>query len=195
MRATMCTGSRPKRVKRGGVVVRLESMDDSDGVDVSAGVSVGVTAEGFAVFYRESRAELVRALVLAVGDRELGREAADEGFARALERWSEVSGYSNPQGWVYRVGLNWARSKLRRGRFEVSGVVVERPYRDRIPEPELLEAVEELPYAYRAVVVARFLLDWSIEDTAAALGVPEGTVKTRQHRALRRLRKKLEARG
>lgn len=147
--------------------------------------------EGFDDFYRRHRVEVVRALVLAVGDRDLGREAADEAFTRAMERWADVSEYTNPVGWVYRVGLNWARSRLRR-RFESPGWLAEPSYRHRLPEPELLEAVQALPLSYRAVVVARFFLDWSIEDTAAALRIPEGTVKTRQHRALKRLREQLE---
>ncbi len=37
-----------------------------------------------------------------------------------------------------------------------------------------------------------FFLDWSIEATAEALSIPEGTVKTHQHRAVERLRKRLE---
>lgn len=162
-------------------------MDDS-----TATSQPGLRAEGFSDFYRASRTEMARALVLAVGNRDLGREAADEAFTRAMERWSDVSGYANPQGWVYRVGLNWARSRQRRRRFESPGLITEPSYRQRIPEPELMEAVEELPLTYRAVVVARFFLDWSIEGTAAALDLPEGTVKTRQHRALKRLRKQLE---
>jgi DNA-directed RNA polymerase specialized sigma24 family protein len=41
------------------------------------------------------------------------------------------------------------------------------------------------------VVVCRLLLDWSVEETAAALGVRPGTVKSRLHHSLRRLENKL----
>lgn len=147
--------------------------------------------QAFEVFYRDCREEMARALVLAVGNRDLGLEATDEAFARALERWSDVGNYENPRGWVYRVGLNWARSKLRRRSFALDGIFAGSVYLDDLPEPELLAAVEQLSYKYRSVVVARFFLDWSIEQTADALGIPEGTVKTRQSRALERLRKRL----
>lgn len=76
----------------------------------------------FEVFYRACREEMVRALVLTVGHRDLGLEATDEAFARALERWADVGGYKNPEGWVYRVGVNWARSKLRRRSFTTGGM-------------------------------------------------------------------------
>lgn len=145
----------------------------------------------FDEFYRACREEMVRALVLAVGHSDLGLEAADEAFARALERWAEVSGYENPEGWVYRVGVNWARSRLRRRTFTLEGMLAESVHRDDLPEPELLTAVEQLPLKYRSVIVARFFLDWSIEQTAEALGTPVGTVKTRQSRALSRLRRRL----
>ena len=56
-------------------------------------------------FFVRHHAEMVRALSLTLGDVEFGRDAAAEGFARALQRWSTVSTYENPAGWVYRVGL------------------------------------------------------------------------------------------
>lgn len=142
-------------------------------------------------FYRAHREELVRALVLTVGHRELGREAADEAFARALERWSDVCGYANPEGWVYRVGVNWARSTVRRRTFTLHGLFADSVHLDDLPDPELLTAVEDLPIKYRSVIVARFFLDWTIEQTATALLIPQGTVKTRQSRALSRLRRRL----
>jgi DNA-directed RNA polymerase specialized sigma24 family protein len=146
-------------------------------------------------FYRACREEIVRALVLMVGHRDLGLEAADEAFARALERWADVSGYANPEGWVYRVGANWARSKLRRRTFILDGLFGDSVYIDDLPEPELLTAVEHLPIKYRSVIVARFFLDWSVQQTAEALNLPEGTVKTRQARALSRLRRRLGERN
>lgn len=144
-------------------------------------------------FYRSSREAITRALVLALGDRDLGLEAADEAFARALERWDEVGTYRNPEGWVYRVGLNWARSKLRRKSFSLQHLFTDSVHRDDLPDPELLAEVERLSIKYREVVVARFFLDWTIEQTARALDIPEGTVKTRQSRAVDRLRQRLGA--
>ena len=63
-------------------------------------------------FYREHREVVVRALALTLSSSELGRDAASEGFTRAYERWAEVATYNNPPGWVYRVGYNWAISRL-----------------------------------------------------------------------------------
>lgn len=56
---------------------------------------------------------------------------------------------------------------------------------------ELLAAVSALPDRYRLVVTCRYLLDLDEAETATLLGWPRGTVKSRSHRALRRLRKEL----
>lgn len=164
-------------------------MNESDPVPAKR-ASLSSDTDGFAAFYRACRTDVARALILAIGDRDLGSEAADEALARALERWADVKDYENPEGWVFRVGLNWARSRLRR-RSVPTALLDEGHHVDELPEPELLEAVEQLPFDHRSVVVARFFLDWSIQETAAALDLPEGTVKSRQVRALKRLHKKL----
>jgi RNA polymerase sigma factor (sigma-70 family) len=60
---------------------------------------------------------------------------------------------------------------------------------------ELLAAVTRLPERDRLVVGARFFLELNEAETAAALGVRKGTVKSRLSRALERLRKEIEADG
>ena len=52
-------------------------------------------------------------------------------------------------------------------------------------------AVDEMPQAFRAVFVLRAMEELSTAETAACLGIPEDTVKTRFHRAKRNLRKQL----
>jgi RNA polymerase sigma factor (sigma-70 family) len=146
----------------------------------------------FDEFFRANHVRIGRAVVLTVGNGDLGREAADEAFVRALARWDEVSAYGNPQGWVFRVAVNWGRSQMRRKNRETGSILDEPATEPPVPEPELLDAIEDLPTKYRAVIVARFFLDWTVEATADALGLKETTVRTRQHRALRSLRRTLE---
>jgi RNA polymerase sigma-70 factor (ECF subfamily) len=56
---------------------------------------------------------------------------------------------------------------------------------------ELLVALRALPEQYRLVVTCRYLLDLDEQETATVLGWPRGTVKSRLHRALGRLRTQL----
>jgi RNA polymerase sigma-70 factor (ECF subfamily) len=133
---------------------------------------------------------LARAVAIAICDVDVGVDAVDEAMARAAQRWDQVAAYDAPQGWVYRVALNWARSILRRQArhwLRAPSAV----HWDQLPNPDVNRAVAGLPERQRVVVVARFYLDWRIDQIAAALDVPVGTVKSRLSRALDRLAKEL----
>ena len=144
----------------------------------------------FDSFYAENRDQIARALSLSLRKPDLGAEAADEAFVRACQRWAEVSTFTNPQGWVYRVAMNWARSWLRRARREREKrpMLVEAEFaEDQIVDVDLERALERLAPNHRTVVVARFFMEWSVEETAEALGIRPGTVKSRLSRALNQL--------
>ena len=109
--------------------------------------------------------------------------------------------------WLLAIVANEARNRRRSaGRREVLALRAahEAPSGNAAPSPEgallaaeeraaLLAALEELPEAQRVVLALRYLLDLSEEETAAALGVRRGTVKSRTARALERLRTQLGA--
>ena len=74
---------------------------------------------------------------------------------------------------------------------------------DAAPSPEavaiaaderrrLLAMVNALSEEDRLVIASRYFLQLNGEETAAALGIPEGTVKSRLSRALARLRARVE---
>jgi RNA polymerase sigma factor (sigma-70 family) len=148
----------------------------------------------FEAFYRLTRPRVYRALALTLGSSDMALDATDEAMTRAAARWQEVGAYANPSGWVYRVAINWARSRLRVLSRERAVLEFEPGYEQKLPDPELIDAVMTLSLNYRAVIVARFFLDWSVTETSDALQIPEGTVKTRTHRALAKLRRVIEER-
>jgi RNA polymerase sigma factor (sigma-70 family) len=141
----------------------------------------------FTAFYRDAYQGTVRALAYTLGDTDLAVDAADEGMARAYLHWDSVRTYDNPGGWVYRVSLNWARSLHRRLSRRLPFRPVTEVSQPPVADPAVAKALRDLDERHRAVVVCRLLLDWSVEDTAEALGVRPGTVKSRLHRALRTL--------
>jgi RNA polymerase sigma factor (sigma-70 family) len=161
-------------------------------VEGASEVDISVSHDRFHELHAQ-RDRLYRAVALVVGDAGLAGEAIDEAMTRAYSRWERIEDYASPEGWVYRVALNVARSTLRKKqREDLWEQPPERMVVDLPPDLELRAALGRLPLKFRAVVVARYLLDWSTSDTAAALGIPEGTVKTRLRRALSRLAKDLE---
>ncbi len=145
----------------------------------------------FATFYELHYADIVRALSITLGDRSLGCEATDEAMVRAFDRWNDVATYNNPAGWVYRVGLNWGRSWHRRANRKMpwSSDQMTLP---ETPDVALSSAIKGLDIKYRSVVVCRYLLDWSTAQTAEALDIAEGTVKSRLTVGLQRLRDELD---
>ena len=171
----------------GVVVIDRSKESEQSARPVKSAASLTPGAASFEAFFAQHHSTLVRALTLALGDVELGRDAASEGFVRALQRWNRVSLYDNAAGWIYRVGLNWARSRRRKTVREVSAHPTERAFASPEPDFELATALRSLSLDHRAVVIGRYYLDWSEADVAAALDIAPGTVKSRLSRALTRL--------
>jgi DNA-directed RNA polymerase specialized sigma24 family protein len=174
--------------------MRVFDMRAAPGPSAPAHAIANRPDESFDAFYRGQIDAIYRALAVVLADRELAREAADEAMVRAYASWSRVATYDNPAGWVFRVGLNWATSRRRRSRREVPlnqyiGAAVDPPDPTTV---QALAALGRLSLAQRAVVVCRVLLDLSTTDTAEALGIAVGTVKSRLARALAELRTDLE---
>ena len=152
-----------------------------------------VTIPPYEEFYRANYDHLVAALALTLGNLDLAKDAAAEAMTRAYQQWDEVATYANPQGWTYRVGLNWARSWFRKRRRELSGVYVDDGVEDPpVGDPALERALTHLSLDHRSVIVPRYYVDWSIEQIAEALDIPQGTVKSRLHRAVEQLNSELK---
>lgn len=134
----------------------------------------------FEQWYRSTHGQLVSSLVIVTGDLELARDATDEAFVRAYERWHRVRAMASPRGWTYRVALNVARRRVRRAALEAA-LLKRRRTSDagsEIPEAAIdaWRAVASLPERQRQAVVLRYVADLTEADVAAALGVRRSTV-------------------
>ncbi len=67
----------------------------------------------FEQFFRETRDDLFRALIVTTRDRGLAEDALSEAYTRALARWGDVAKHPFPTGWVMTTALNYARSEGR----------------------------------------------------------------------------------
>ncbi|BAN01440.1 RNA polymerase sigma factor [Ilumatobacter coccineus] len=157
-------------------------------------VTVAVVLD-FDRFYAEARPGLVRALSATLGSAEAAADATDEALARAYQRWNHVGRLDNPAGWVYRVGLNHARNGVRsmlRRRQQPPHQTTAPAADASVADPAIAAALSTLSHDHRAVVVCRFLLGWSEQQTADALSIRPGTVKSRLSRALSKLERRLD---
>ena len=129
-------------------------------------------------------------------------DAAQEGFVKAYRALDRFRPGAEPRPWLLRIVANEARNRVRssqrRHGLELRVAGGFRPG-DAAPSPEaaavasedrsrLLGFVNALSDEDRQVIASRYFLELSGEETAAALGIPEGTVKSRLSRALARLR-------
>lgn len=144
----------------------------------------------FEPWYRREYPRVLATLVLVVGDGDLGREAADEAFARALARWPSVSRMASPAGWTYRVALNLVRRAARRAALERRLLLRAAVPEHSVPAPavELWHVVQELPRRQREVVVLRHLLDLREREIAEVLGIGRSSVSQSLAAAHRKLR-------
>ena len=147
-----------------------------------------------------------RTAYLLAGDAGLAEEAAQDAFVKAHRALGRFRVGAPFRPWLLRIVANEARNR-RRGAGRRTGAELRARAAtasgDAAPSPEttvldderrarLFAALNELREDDRLVVAYRFLLDLSEADTAAALGVRPGTVKSRLSRALERLRLQLE---
>ena len=129
-------------------------------------------------------------------------DAAQEAFVKAYYALPRFRIGEPFRPWILRIVTNEARNRLRasgrRDRLALRAFAHRGPG-DAVPSPDaavlaaeqreaLLGALDALPERERLVVVHRYLLDLSEAETARALGVRPGTVKSRLSRGLARLR-------
>jgi RNA polymerase sigma-70 factor, ECF subfamily len=123
-------------------------------------------------------------------------DALQEIHLRVVERPPAVAG--SLRSWACRVATHLALDSHRRARRRARAEGRLRALREASPEAadlELKEAVRQglggLAPQLRAIVVLRFYAELTVPQIAAALEMPEGTVKSQLHRAVAQLRDSL----
>ena len=137
-----------------------------------------------------------RTAFLLCGDWHQADDLVSIALVKLLRHWRRVSVMEQPDAYVRRVLLRtWLDERRRPWRREhPTEVVPDRPdpaRADREAHTDVMALLAELPPRRRAVLVLRYFCDLSVEQTAAALGVTEGTVKSQAARALDTLRARL----
>ncbi|GAA2597006.1 SigE family RNA polymerase sigma factor [Winogradskya consettensis] len=142
----------------------------------------------------ERRGRLLHtARLLTAGDAHLAEDLVQTALTKLYVSWSAFRRADNPEGYVRRVLVNALVDERKRiwRRFERS--VPEPPDQAgggpaELLDPELATALRQLPPKMRAAIVFRFFHELDVAQTAAALGVSPGTVKSQTARALDKLR-------
>lgn len=150
--------------------------------------------EEFAARTEQVRQRLYRTAYLYLGSEADALEAVDEAVYQALRALRKLREPAFFETWLTRILINACHQELRRRRrFHPQGeeALPDTAGPDAYDHLPLREAVGRLPEELRAVVVLRFFGGYTQAETAGALDVPQGTVATRQRRALELLRLEL----
>jgi RNA polymerase sigma-70 factor (sigma-E family) len=167
--------------------------DGGSGTGVAARVDTGRDA-AFTAYMEARQPALLRTAYLLTGDHAAAEDLVQTSLAKLYLAWDRVESRESLDGYVRRIMVNehhslwrraWKRRELSADRLPEHGV--EDTYDDG-ESGRLWSFVQTLPRRQRAVVVLRFYEQLSEAETAAALGVSVGTVKSQASRALAALR-------
>jgi RNA polymerase sigma-70 factor (ECF subfamily) len=169
--------------------------------------ATGGDTDAFAALYRRHERGVFSVLLrLAGGRRALAEEWLQEAFTRV---WLGAGTHDPARGevrpWIYKIAVNTARSEMARKRHRTPHVSLDETGLDlpdegageartaaRLDEARraaaVAEALLELPDFMREVVVLRCSRELSFAEIAEVTGAPQGTLKSRFHRAVAALR-------
>jgi len=128
-----------------------------------------------------------RAAYLVTHDAQASEDIAQESFLaaiRALDRFDR----KRPFGpWLHRIVVNraidWTRARRLRSEVELTESLPA-PEPARAPNDDVLAALSRLSPEHRAVIVMRYVLEFTPGEIAEALDLPRGTVNSRLRRGL-----------
>lgn len=157
------------------------------------------SGEALAALYSRHWPHAQRAAYLVVHDAAAAEDIAQEAFLAAIDGLDRFDRRRPFAPWLHRIVVNraidWGRREaLRAG----SGDPEERAapsYADEPAAGELMPSLAQLPPEQRAVVVLRYLLEYTPGEIGRVLGLPRGTVNSRLRRGLDRLRDLIEVEG
>jgi RNA polymerase sigma-70 factor (ECF subfamily) len=170
--------------------------------------------DAFALLFETYSDKVFRLAMGLLDDEDEAEGVVQESFLRLFEKLDQFEGRAKLGTWLYRVTYNICVDQLRKRRPVQSLVDETDPDEEAVfmpaiftdwtqaPEPlfdsaeaqaELGQAVSELPQRLRSVFILREMEGLSTLETAEILGVKEGAVKVRLHRARLLLRERLAA--
>lgn len=153
---------------------------------------VPVPAPDVTELFRVHHLGLVRLALLVVGDLGTAEDVVQEAFEQLHRRWHSLRKESSALDYARSAVLNRCRSVLRRRavarRLEPLLTTHERPSPDAAvaveQRSEFADAFRGLPRRQREVLALRYYLDLSVADTATALRISEGAVRSTASRGL-----------
>jgi RNA polymerase sigma-70 factor (ECF subfamily) len=140
-----------------------------------------------------------RAAYLVVHDAAAAEDIAQDAFLAAVDALDRFDRRRPFAPWLHRIVVNraidWARREALRRKVDDPESQAEPEAPPDTMGGELMDTLAQLPPEQRAVVVLRYLLEYTPGEIARMLELPRGTVNSRLRRGLDRLRDLVEVEG
>jgi RNA polymerase sigma-70 factor (ECF subfamily) len=140
--------------------------------------------------FREHWPRAYRAAHLVTGDAAAAEDIAQEAFLAAVRNLDRFDRRRPFGPWLHRIVVNraidWTRARKLRAEVELGDYLPAAPAPER--DGTALARIAELPAEHRAVVVLRYVLEYTPGEIAELLGLPRGTVNSRLRRGLDRMK-------
>jgi RNA polymerase sigma-70 factor (sigma-E family) len=155
-------------------------------------------AEAVTAIYERHALGLNRLAFLMVGDRQTAEDVVQDAFCGLYRAWARMPDHTHALGYVRASVVNGCRSALRRARRPLRPLAVapaasaEAAVLAGERQRETIVALRRLPPRQREVLVLRYFADLPEQDTALAMGVSRGTVKSTTSRALAAMARMLQ---
>lgn len=163
---------------------------------VIAGALAGSEADLEQLFHR-FWPRAYRTAYLIIGDHAAAEDIAQEAFLAAIRRLDRFDRRRRFGPWLSAIvanrAIDWARARAARretGQEPADCVVAPEP-QPTAYSPRLMAALQALPVDQRAVVVMRYVLEYTPGEISSALGLARGTVNSRLRRGLDALERQL----
>ncbi|MCX5556701.1 SigE family RNA polymerase sigma factor [Streptomyces sp. NBC_00038] len=152
----------------------------------------------FHAFFERHYAELARLAHLLTGEPDAADDLAADALLALWHRWDRVRAADHPAAYARGVVANLARTRIRSAVRERRRITLFWSQRDdKTENPDIpgvvdvQDALRRLPFRKRACVVLRHAFDLSEKDTALALGISVGTVKSQTSKGMAELKRLL----
>jgi RNA polymerase sigma factor (sigma-70 family) len=149
-------------------------------------------AEEFEDRFEEARGRLTRVVASLVGPTDAD-DVVQDTYVTARRRLGQLRDPVALEAWLFRIAINTAYSSRRRERTATNALplLAGMATAPRGRDLALLELVDRLPPAERTLVALHYGHGYRLNEVGRLVGLSEGAVKTKLHRARRRLLRQL----
>ncbi len=138
--------------------------------------------------------DVLRLATSILGSRDVAEDVHQETFLRVCKSWDSFRGDANEKTWIIGIAVNVCRDMMRsayKRRVTVSDEIIAtmsdsssvQEMDNRVEHNEMIEALQKLSHDHREAIILFYYQDLDVHQIANIQKIPEGTVKSRLHKA------------